>query len=43
MMLSDEFEHNFDTVLARVQSTTNLMDKKMDVLTKDSGLPRSLR
>jgi hypothetical protein len=33
---------DFYTVLGRVQVTTNLIDKEMDV-TEDSGLPRSLR
>jgi hypothetical protein len=37
-----EFEHDFYTVLGRVQATTNLIDKEMDV-TEDFGLPRSLR
>jgi hypothetical protein len=33
-----EFEHDFYTVLGRVQATTNLIDKEMDV-TEDFGLP----
>jgi hypothetical protein len=37
-----EFEHDFYTVLGRVQATTNFIDKERDT-TEDFGLPRSLR